>query len=105
MSVIPFLFGYVRAVGEESDGESDGADSTGERVHGMVEEQIAQSGTGISEASLQRYDTFISPQKKWMKVSLFVHTLFTLCHTTMCVLYPRCIWKKLRNPWSLCQTG
>jgi hypothetical protein len=40
-----------------------------------------------------------------MKVSLFVHTLFTLCHTIKCVLYPRCIWKKLRNPWSLCQTG
>jgi hypothetical protein len=86
ISVIPFLFGYVRAVGEESDGESDGADSTGERVHGMVEEQIAQSGTGISEASLQRYDTFISPQKKWMKVSLFVHTLYVILLSVFCIL-------------------
>jgi hypothetical protein len=85
ISVIPFLFGYVRAVGEEeSDGESDGADSTGERVHGMVEEQIAQSGTGISKRSLQRYDTFISPQKKWMKVSLFVHTVYFMSYYYVC---------------------
>ena len=77
----------VRGVGEAADGDgddgvgigadSDGESSTDERVHGMVEEQIAKSGTGISKASLQRYDTFISPQKKWMKVSLFAIKIFT----------------------------
>ena len=68
----------VHAVGEgeeeeggaDSDGAgSDGADSGDERVHGMVQAQISKSGTGISKASLQRYDTFINPKKKWMKVS------------------------------------
>ena len=70
------LFPFVHAVGEgeeggaDSDGAgSEGADSGDERVHGMVQAQISKSGTGISKASLQRYDTFINPKKKWMKVS------------------------------------
>jgi hypothetical protein len=65
------LFPFVQAVGEGEEGaldldggaDSDGADSGEERVHGMVQEQISKSGTGISKSSLQRYDTFISPKK------------------------------------------
>ena len=84
------LFPFVQAVGEEDGGgvdggsDSDGADSSEERVHGMVQEQISKSGTGISKASLRRYDTFISPKKKWMKVSFLSDvTVFFSYNTRM----------------------
>ncbi len=66
----------VTAQESDSDGDGEGDDDVSkdeEPGESSAARQIREHGTGNKKSTMDRYGTFVDPNKKWMKASVAFH--------------------------------
>ncbi len=62
----------VTAQESDSDGEDD-VSKDEELGESSAARQIREHGTGNKKSTMDRYGTFVDPNKKWLKASVAIH--------------------------------